>query len=173
MEVRLKADRNVNMRMRGQLSSPSPWRSSQGIMKNRPQKLRQKVMTKPCRSLERNLTWALSPAKHKPAKIVKPAAISTWFCCPGSALKLSKNMMGRHIREKGAPPPLPSRNCGQAARGRGGAEGGSFGPEAIGGGSTAGAAGPRRQRRVQQGGVPRQGCARLVRRGSLYRRALA
>src|SRR5688572_3264635 len=161
MEVRLKADRSVNMRMRGQDNSPSPWRMSQGIMKNRPQKLRQKVMTKPCRSLERNLTWALSPAKHKPAKIVKPAAISTWFCCPGSALNLSKNMMGRHIREKGASPPLPSRNCGHAARARGGAEGGSFVHESIVGGATAVAAVARRDRRVEHGEVPRQGGARL------------
>src|SRR5512134_3462021 len=120
MEARLMAERRVNMRMRGQLNSPSPCFISQGNMKNRPQKLRQKVMTKPCRSLDRNLTWALSPAKHRPAKIVNPAAISTWFRCPGSALNLSKNMMGRHIRDKGAPPPLPSRNCGHAASAKGG-----------------------------------------------------
>src|SRR5213075_3315959 len=85
--------------------------------KNSPQKLRQKVMTKPCRSLDRNLTWALRLAKHKPAKMVNPAAIKTWFGCP-PALVLSKNMVGRHIREKGVSPPLPSRNCGHAAGAR-------------------------------------------------------
>src|SRR5262245_18323746 len=106
MEARLMAERRVNMRIRGQESSPSPCFISQGSMKNRPQKLRQKVMTKPCRSLDRNLTWALSPAKHRPAKIVNPAAISTWLGCRGDALNLSKNMMDRQIRDKGGPPPL-------------------------------------------------------------------
>src|SRR5262245_37821306 len=113
MEARLRAERSVNMRMRGQDSSPSPWRNNQGSMKNRPQKLRQKVMTKPCRSLDRNLTWALRLAKHRAAKTVNPAAIKTWFGCP-PALVLSKNMAGRHIREKGVSPPLPCWNCGHA-----------------------------------------------------------
>src|SRR5262249_5828147 len=107
MDARLMAERSVNMRMRGQESSPNPCFISQGSMKNRPKKFRQKVMTNPCRSLDRNLTWALRQAKHRPAKMVNPAAISTWLGCRGDALNLSKNMMGRHIRGKGGPPPLP------------------------------------------------------------------
>src|SRR5581483_3637975 len=77
MEMKLMAERSVNIQIRPVFRMPSPFRTSQGSMKNRPKKFRQNVTTKGCipRSLKWR-TWALRVAKHRLAQSTSSTAHS-------------------------------------------------------------------------------------------------